>query len=262
VLAAIPQCYRNTPAAVRWHIGAAVKAQLARGWTEDQIIAILAAALPDEVRKPLVLARWRFAKNMLGAGPRLRPAQRAWDRANDAAEHARWAYRHNRDYAAVIADAGTEVAARMAETARWITAGAPGGQAHPVTAEQHHAVKQAATITAARMARREHPNQPLTTAVSAWLAAHGPVPAPVEATSTAVDRELTIADLIATTPAGRCVRCRSVGAITREDLPIPAPVCEDCWCEIAGEDACSHDSDPTAAAAGPSVETCGRREAC
>jgi hypothetical protein len=162
----------------------------------------------------------------------------------------------------VIADAGTEVAARMAETARRITASAPGGQAHPVTAEQHHAVKQAATITAARMARREHPNQPLTTAVSAWLAAHEPAPGSVEATPATADRQLTIADLIATAPAGRCVRCRSVGAITREDLPIPAPVCEDCWLEIADEHACSHHSHPAAPAAAPGAQACHRREAC
>jgi len=248
---------------VRWHLGAAIKGQLARGWQENQVIEVLAAPLPDVVCKPLMLARWRFAQNMPGIGPRLWPLQRAWDRAHDAVEHADWVHRQNRDYAAVIGDVGTEMAARMAETARRITATAPGGQAHPATAEQHRTVEQAATITAARMARRDYPGQPLATAVSAWLAAHRPAPGCVEATPTAAAaRGLSIADLIATTPAGRCVRCRSVGAITRQDLPIPAPVCEDCWCEIAEEDACSHDSHPAAPAGSPGAQACHRREAC
>ena len=71
VLAALPDCYRSAPAPVRWHIGGAVKRQLALGWSEDQVIATLAAPLPDEVRKPLVLARWRFAQNQGWPGPRL-----------------------------------------------------------------------------------------------------------------------------------------------------------------------------------------------
>ena len=172
-------------------------------------------------------------------------------------------HRQNRDYAAVFGDVGTEMAVRMAETARRITAAAPGGQAHPVTVEQHRVVAQAATITAARMARRDYPGQPLATAVSAWLAAHRPVPGCVEATPTAAAaRGLSIADLIATTPAGRCVRCRSVGAITREDLPIPAPVCEDCWLDVAEEDADAPDSGPATPAAVPGTQACGGTEAC
>jgi hypothetical protein len=246
---------------VRWHLGAAIKAQLARGWREDQVIEVLAAPLPDVVCKPLMLARWRFAQNMPGVGPRLRPLQRAWERAHDAVERASWGHQQNRDYAAIVADVGTQTAAQMAETARRITAAAGAGQAYPVAAEQHRTMQQAATVTAARMARRDHPDQPLTTAVAAWLAAHQPAPAPVEATPAAADRGLSIADLIATTPAGRCVRCRSVGALTREDLPIPAPVCEDCWLQIAEQDTAATGSS-AAMPASAGVEACGGREAC
>jgi hypothetical protein len=261
VLAAIPQCYRTMPGPVRWHLGAAIQVQLGRGWREDQVIDILAAPLPDVVSKPLVLARWRFAQNMPGAGPRLRPLQRAWERAHDAAERTSWARRQNHDYAEIVADVGTQTAHRMAETARRITATTPGGHAYPVTAEQHHSIEQAATITAARMARRDHPGQPLTTAASTWLAAHDPTRPPSEAIC-APDRELSIADLIVTAAAGRCVRCRSLGAVTREDLPIPAPVCEDCWLEITEEDSALSDCSPGTRAAARDIEAYGGREAC
>jgi hypothetical protein len=230
VLAALPDCYRHAPAPVRWHIGAAVKAQLALGWCEDQIVAVLAQPLPGEVHKPLTLARWRFAKNQAWAGPRLRPLQRAFDRAHDAVERVRHVNQRDHDYAAVITEVGDVVGQRIAQCAQHQASTARGIWAQPTTPEEIHAAHQAAVIHGARMARRAHPGRPLRDAVTAWLAAHEPPPQkPVAPPPPPLARDFTVADLIAATPAGRCVNCRSVGAITREDLPIPMPVCADCW---------------------------------
>jgi hypothetical protein len=260
VLTAIPQCYRSAPAPVRWCIGAAIKGQLARGWREDQIVATLAAPLPGEVRKPLVLARYRFAKNMPGAGPRLRPLQRAWDRAHAALERASHANQQASDYTVVIAEVGPAVARRMAACAQQRAAAVLGVWAQPRTPIEQRAAEESAVVSAARMARRDHPGQSLRDAVTAWLSAHQPPPAPATADAVTA-RSLTVADLIAATPAGRCVKCRSVGAITRGDLPMPVPVCEDCWQDAVCEHAWQQESEPTQATAA-GVEACGRREAC
>jgi len=262
VLAALPDCYRTAPTPLRWHIGAAVKRQLALGWAHEQIVATLAAPLPDQVRTPLMLARWRLAKNQGWAGPRLRRLQQAWDRAHAAAQRARHANQQARAYTAVIAEVGPVAGRRMAECAGRQASAVLGVWAQPSTPAEQRATEQAAVVQVARMARRDHPGQPLRDAVTAWLAAHQPPPAPATSnTVTAPGPVLTVADLITATPAGRCVQCRSVGAITRGDLPIPVPVCEDCWQDAVCEDACQQESDPTQATAA-GVEARGRREAC
>jgi hypothetical protein len=229
VLTEMPDCYRRAPAPVRWSIGTEVKNQLARGWTEDQIVDILAASLPGQVRKPLALARWRFAKNQAGPGPRLRPLQRAFDRAHDALQRARHTSQRNHDYAAVIAAVGTLTAERIADYAQRQANTARGAWAQPTTPEEIRIAHQGAVVHGARMARRAHPGRSLPDAVTAWLTAHQPPPQPPAAAVPPLARGLTVADLIAATPAGRCVNCQSVGAITRQDLPIPMPVCADCW---------------------------------
>jgi hypothetical protein len=239
VLAALPDCYRHAPARVRWSIGAAVKAQLTRGWREDQIIEILSRPLPGEVGKPLALARWRFAKNQGGPGPRLRPLQRAFDQAYDALQRARHTSQRDRGYAAVIAEVGAVTAERIAQCAqRQVGNAARGVWVKPTTPQEAHAAHRGAVVHGARMARRAYPDRPMRGAVIAWLADHQPPPQPPTPTPPPPPppaRGLTVADLIAATPAGRCVNCQSVGAITRQDLPIPVPVCGDCWDSEAPE---------------------------
>jgi hypothetical protein len=240
VLAALPDCYRHAPARVRWGIGAAIKAQLARGWREDQIIDILARPLPGEVGKPLALARWRFAKNQGGPGPRLRPLQRAFDQAYDALQRACHTSQRDRDYAAVITEIGAVTAGRIADCAqRQASNAARGARVQPTTPQEVHAAHQGAVVHGARMARRAYPDQPMRAAVTAWLADHQPPPQPPPPPPAVAlappARGFTVADLIAATPAGRCVKCQSVGAITRQDLPIPVPVCGDCWDAEASE---------------------------
>jgi hypothetical protein len=236
VLAAAPDCYRNVAAPFRWHIGAAVHQQLARGWREDQVVAVLAAPLPDQVRKPLVLARIRFAKSLVGAGPRLRPSQRTWDRAHVVAERTHHAGQRARDYAAVIAELGPDAGRRMADAAQHRAQAVCGSWAQPATVAEQDTARRAATVHAARMARREYPHRPLRGAVAAWLAAHEPPPRPAQASAAATTdpvapalRDLTVADLIAATPAGRCVGCGGAGAVARAELPLPTPVCAECW---------------------------------
>jgi hypothetical protein len=257
VLAALPDCYRHAPARVRWGIGAAIKAQLARGWREDQITDILAAPLPGQVGKPLALARWRFAKNQGGPGPRLRPLQRAFDQAHDALQRARRTSQRDHDYAAVITEVGALTAERIAQCAqRQASNTARGAWAKPTTPQETHAAHQGAVVHGARMARRAHPGRPLPDAVTAWLAAHQPPPQPPTSTPPPPPAHgFTVADLIAATPAGRCVKCQSVGAITRQDLPIPVPVCADCW------DAEASEGCDDAGVTVPVIEARNRREA-
>ncbi|OHV03709.1 hypothetical protein [Mycobacterium talmoniae] len=260
VLAVLPDCYRQAPAKIRWCIGAAIKAQLKRGWREDQVIAVLGAPLPEQVHKPLVLARVRFAKNMLGAGPRLRPLQRAWDRAHDAIQTKRFVNRLACDYAELVAEVGPEVARRMATTDRYRTDPESADHEPPVV-ESAELTEQRAAVNAARAVRREYPHEPLRFAVRRWLAVHEPQPDEFdagEAPAAGGDLWLTIEDLIAATPAGRCMRCKSAGAVTRESLPAPAPVCDECW-ELLSSDECPA-AEPNADVV--SVDSCVRKEAC
>lgn len=238
VLAAIPACYRQAPWPVRRSLYRAIHAQLKRGWREDQVIDVLAAPLPSEVRRPLVLARVRFAKSQPGAGPRLQPLQQAWERARDAACTAGWAGGLAAQYAAVVDEVGPDVAQRMAVTDRYRTGeGTPRLTAQAFEDEQLH--DHRAVVNAARVVRRDYPGEPLQIAVRHWLAIHEPrheEPAPQPTSAPAGDRWLTIEDLISATPSGRCVSCGCVGAITREELPAPTPVCEDCWEALSHDD--------------------------
>lgn len=247
VLAAIPACYRQAPWPVRRSLYRAIHAQLKRGWREDQVIDVLAAPLPSEVRRPLVLARVRFAKSQPGAGPRLQPLQQAWERARDAARTAGWAGDLAAQYAAIVDEVGPDVAQRMAFTDRHRT-GEATPRRTPQALEDEQLHDQRAAVNAARVIRRDYPGEPLQIAVRRWLAVHEPhheEAAPQVPSASAGDLWLTIEDLISATPSGRCVSCGCVGAITREDLPAPAPVCEDCWEALSQDDP---DSDYTAAA--------------
>lgn len=259
VLAQLPDWYRSAPAWVRWKIGAAVKTKLAKGWREDQILAILSAPAPAEVRKPLLLVRWRLTQNMPGVGPRLQPLQRAWDAAHAAAERARVTNQRDRDYARIRAELGPFMTRRMAECAHDIAASQAGRWSQPATSAQQQSCT-AAVVHAARMARRENPGTPLREAVRSWLAAHQTKPSrPAAAAQRVPGPSLTVADLIAATPAGRCVSCASVAGVTRNELPLPAPVCEDCWSYL-GDPADDRGDDPQIGRPAASTQNNYRRE--
>lgn len=233
VLAALPDCYRKAPWAVRQHLHGAIRAQLARGWREGQIIDVLVAPLPAEVRKPLVLARIRFAKSLIGAGPRLRPLQRRWERANTAARQADWTASVASRYAAIVAEVGPDVAHRMAMADRHRTSGSAARHG-----EFDKLAQQRATVNAARAVTRDYPHEPLRVAVRRWLAIHEPASAETgpELLAPAGDLWAAIEDLVAAAPAGHCMSCGASGADIREDLPAPAPVCNGCWDRLSADD--------------------------
>lgn len=246
VLAELPDCYRKAPWAVRQHLHGAIRTQLARGWREEQIIDVLAAPLPEQVRKPLVLARLRFAKSLIGPGPRLRPLQRTWDRAVTAARQADWAASLTSRYTAIVAEVGPDLAQRMATTDRYRTSGITvAARGLDQTAQQR------ATVNAARAVRREYPHESLPVATRRWLTAHEPTPQlPVQtpAAAPAGDLWAAIEELAAAVPAGQCACCGTSGASTRAELPAPAPVCDGCW-ELVSTD----DEDPTSGSPAPTA---------
>lgn len=221
VLTAIPECYRTVPGRVRGAIAKEIGAFLARGWLPEQVTEILAATLPKTpIQRPLQLVRWRLGHNMLGAGPRLEPLQRRWESDQAALERTRHANQLAASYQRVIGEIGAAMADR-------IIAEQPGAAAGMDPAEHRHR----RVVGAARVARREYPGWPLDAAINAWLtaqrvAAEPPPPLP---THGSLDGMLTAADLLAITPSGRCLLCGSIGAVTREELPLKHPVCDDCW---------------------------------
>lgn len=85
VMGAIPAVFQQLPCRVLWALRAEIRRQLARGWTPAVLVETLSTPLPPEVRRPLLLARWRLAINLRSVGPRLEPLQRDWDHAERAA---------------------------------------------------------------------------------------------------------------------------------------------------------------------------------
>ncbi|MFI5782557.1 hypothetical protein [Nocardia sp. NPDC051570] len=206
VLANAPEPFRSLRARLRWCLGREIRTYLTRGWRPDQLLATLAATLPDQVRRPLLLARYRFQRNLIGAGPRLAPAQRAWDRRHRADGRARHDEQQRRHAAAVFAATTATMRARMltALCARLrLTAPLPD----PTTAVIH----------AARLALRAFPDTSLGQAIDRWVAQFEPSPSDVSdsPTPTAEERD-------------ECVVCGAKGQ-PREELPLRSVVCERCW---------------------------------
>lgn len=225
VLAHMPACYRQLPANLRWTLGRLVRDRLARGFKPGQVLAILAAPLPDGVRRPLALAKRRFALNMPGAGPRLAPLQKAWDRAEATRERRADEQRIEEQFAQVRAEIGALMVSLLASAELTVAAiGNPELQ------------RKRAVVSAARQARRAYPHLGLGQAAERWLADKG-----ARSRARSADRPipagLTVADLLVALPAGRCTSCNSVEAELRTELPLPVPVCQACWeAEGAGEE--------------------------
>lgn len=227
VLAAMPECYRTLPSNLRWSLGSLVRQRLARGFQPEQILAILTAPLPAGLSRPYALAKRRFALNMPGIGPRLRPLQRTWDTAATAHEQRTWQQAVSADYRALTADIGTHLAEQLTAAAL----AAP--RVHSADNAPPAIRRQSAALGAARQALRAFPGQPITVAARHWLAEHpgSPAPArrPVAPAVPGALATLTISDLLAMAPAGRCTKCGAIDAQTRHGLPVPIPVCQDCW---------------------------------
>lgn len=227
VLTAMPDCYRTLPPNLRWSLGALVRHRLARGYRPEQILAILNAPLPAGLSRPYALAKRRFALNMAGPGPRLRPLQRAWDIAAADHEQRSWHHTVTADYRGLTADIGTHLAEQLT------TAATATPRVHDADNAPPAIRRRSAALGAARQALRAFPGQPITVAVRRWLAEHLPAPAPARRpVAPAVPgalATLTISDLLAMAPAGRCTKCEAIDAEIRHELPVPVPVCQHCW---------------------------------
>ncbi|MBE5477711.1 hypothetical protein E3G68_005044 [Mycobacteroides abscessus] len=225
VLRELPAMLQQLPAHLRWKLGAAIRARLSRGFTPQQILAVLGAEPPAGLQRPWKLAMWRLTQNLIGSGPRLRPLQAAWDRrelheSRRAADErdARWYDR----VCAVTTDA---------ERSRLLSAHSAFVGCSTVDAPV------AALAGAARRASRLFPGVDLKIALIRWAddvlarreapaAAHlvAPAPAPV--------LNGLVAELVV---AGRCVKCDSQPGTLRSSMPMPLPVCDACWEGVKGE---------------------------
>uniref|UniRef100_UPI003F495DD4 hypothetical protein n=1 Tax=Nocardia suismassiliense TaxID=2077092 RepID=UPI003F495DD4 len=209
VLVNAPEPFRSLPARLRWCLGKEIRTYLARGWRPDQLLTTLRAALPDRIRRPFLLARYRFRHNLVGAGPRLASAHRAWDRRDRAADRARYEAQQRRHAAVVFAATTGKVREKM--LAALCT------RLRLTTAPLDFT---AAVIHAARLARRAFPEIPLRAAVDRWVAQFD-VPASCACRPQRSESFPAAGD-------GCCVACGAKG-IPRPELPLRSVVCDPCW---------------------------------
>lgn len=210
VLAEAPEHFRGLPRHLRWCLGREIRHHLGRGFTAEQLLAILSAPGPDRVDRPLRLAKWRFAHNLVGTGPRLAPLQRAWDAAHRDEERKRHTDDLTERLAAVHAATTAPMRHRMLDALR-----AKLGE--PIVNEA------AAVAHAARIACREHPGMPLASAISRWVDQRFPLPTYAEKTAE------TNTAAAAETETDGCVHCQASSAPIRDELPLRSAVCDHCW---------------------------------
>ena len=227
ILAALPGPLAELTGKPRWSLGGVIREKLAAGWRPDQILAILAAPMPDHVLAPHRLAIWRLRQNMVGAGPRLAPLQKAWDRC----------------------DADDQRQAADTGTARW------DGQVLEVTTEgeretllhadrvkfgRQAAAPGAALAAAGRRAARLHPTIPLADALRRWVI---DVLRHSQGHTAAAPGRRGDADLLTELAIGdRCVVCEHHHGTPRPQLPLMSTVCDGCWPVIAADLAAGDDA--------------------
>lgn len=222
VLAAIPACYRQVPGRVLGALAKEITGLLSRGWLPAQIAEILGATMPKAaVSRPLQLARWRLRQNMIGSGPRLAPLQRRWEAEQAALERTRHTNQLDASYQRIVGQIGSTLAERVVAIDPLV---APG-----LTSIEH---RRRHVVSAARIARRQYPRWPLDAAINAWCAEQELTAKPPRPGGRCGE-QWTTAALLEMTPAGRCVQCGSIDAEVREELPLPTPVCDTCWEELA-----------------------------
>ncbi len=214
VLSQLPAVFASLSGRLRWCLGREIRNRLAAGFEPEQILAVLDAPLPDHVERPWRLALWRLTHNMPGAGPRLAPLQRAWDRREaaraaqaHAAETTRW-----RD--AVVTAAGEKNLDRVLAAVR--------ARLGTTTPDESRALAHAG-----RMAMREYPGQELSAALEQWVQALAP-----EAPS-APDPDLAAESLVFAGGQGMCVACEAAAGVERDALPLRSVVCDACWTVLA-----------------------------
>ena len=225
ILRGLPEPFQSLPRNLRWLLGCEVRKRLASGWYPEQIQTVLEAPAPATVNRPWRLALWRLRHNMIGAGPRLKPLQKAWDQQTATTERARHAALTARWCAKVVAVASPDLRADLLRA---------------------HAVKfncplpddpVAALSGAGRRATRLFPDLPLAAALARWAAnTLDDHREPVAAEAIPVPQP-TNTDLFIDTAIGgcECVVCGSHQAIPRPQLPLKSMVCGQCWPQIAAE---------------------------
>lgn len=228
VMDGLPEPLANLPKHLRWKLGSEILQRLKRGWRGDQILDVLSAEMPADLQRPYKLAIWRLQRNIVGAGPRLRPLQQAYDAQAAAAARAEADEAKARRYAelaAVTSAAVREKALRASE----------------VTFKRAVTDPKAALAVAGRRAAAQFPQLPVAEALARWadgvLATWEPEPvaaAPVlAATSLAADLLMDLA----ISGGCSCVMCGSDRGVQRPELPLESmsSVCDRCWPHIAAD---------------------------
>lgn len=237
VLAGLPDPLARLPKHLRWLLGAQIRNRLAAGWLPEQILDTLRQPMPPNLQRPWRLALWRLHHNVPGAGPRLRPLQRAWE------QQARHQTREAHDR--TIAHWHAEVAAvtSAADRADLLCAHEVkfGRPADPI----------AALAAAGRRAHRLFPQMPLAAALRRWaadtLASQQAEPAALQTVPATGALSTDLLMDLAISGGCECVVCGSHRATMRPELPLKSMVCDHCWPVIAAELA-TGDTDEWAAA--------------
>jgi hypothetical protein len=239
VLRALPAPMAGLPRHLRWMLGREIRQRLQAGWRPDQILEVLAAPMPADVQRPWRLALWRLRHNVVGAGPRLRPLQQAWDAQAAAADKAAADDTTARWYSDVAAVTSPDQRAELLV-------------AHQAKFGRRPADPVAAIAGAGRRAARLFPQMPLAAALSRWASDAIGHRAGYGAAEPA-DEGITVAtgDYGAVEPGWRslkpdllielaigdcdCVVCGSRHATARPQLPLKSMVCDQCWPVIAAD---------------------------
>lgn len=230
VLRNLPHPLDELPRHLRWSLGRETRGRLAAGWRADQILAVLCAPMPPDVRRPWRLALWRLRRNMPGAGPRLRRLQRAWDLAADAQAQ----------------EAADEL---VAGWHRKVTAATSRDDRATllIAHERQYGCRTTdpvqALAAAGRRVTRRSPGVPLGKALMQWAAqVLGPqsdhiVSEPVSPKTGGGGARTLTADMLIEMAIGdgECTVCASSEGVAREELPLRSLVCEQCWPVIAAQ---------------------------
>ena len=225
VLRELPTMLQALPAHLRWKLGAAIRLRLARGFTPEQILAVLDAEPPAGLQRPWKLAMWRLTQNLIGAGPRLRPLQAAWDR-HELQESRQAAQARDAGWYDQVCAVTTE-----ADRSKLLRAHAAFFGCSVVD------MPVSALAGAGRRASRLFPGADLKIALARWAdeVLAGTVSQAATPTETQVP-EPTLGCLVAElVVAGCCVKCSSRPGALRSSMPLPLPVCDTCWEDVRSE---------------------------
>lgn len=217
IMSQLPSVYDSLPRHLKWLLRVQIRKQLARGYLPSQILKVLAAPLPDNVTKPYILAVYRFKKNSIGAGPRLRRVQHEWDRQQRDAEQ-QAAAETTRRWATNVINASNP-ALREDLLVAFQTR-------YPTAQLVHHTAMLA---QAGRCATRTFPELSLDASLRRWCAQNLPERHQHPAAHDAAVA-FCLDDLLSTTSHdSTCISCQSNSGAIRPQLPVPVPVCDSCW---------------------------------